>query len=84
LNDNGKKAALISTLVCASNFLRYFYEKATFSAFFYAVMMYAQSRFDETWKMKMDTLQFSCPPEDYLFAGVNVPQDTPRRSATLD
>jgi hypothetical protein len=30
--------------------------------------MYAQSRFDGTWKMKMDTLQFSGPPEDYLFA----------------
>lgn len=27
----------------------------------------SQSRFDGTWKMKMDTLQFSGPPEDYLF-----------------
>ena len=27
----------------------------------------AQSRFDGTWEMKMDTLQFSGPPEDYLF-----------------
>lgn len=30
--------------------------------------MFAQSRFDGTWEMKMDTLQFSGPPEDYLFA----------------
>lgn len=28
----------------------------------------AQSRFDGTWEMKMDTLQFSGSPEDYLFA----------------
>jgi hypothetical protein len=27
----------------------------------------AQTRFDGTWEMKMDTLQFSGPPEDYLF-----------------
>ena len=26
----------------------------------------AQSRFDGTWQMQMDTLQFSGPPEDYL------------------
>jgi len=26
----------------------------------------AQSRFDGTWQMKMDTLEFSAPPEDYL------------------
>ncbi len=30
--------------------------------------MLAQSRFDGTWEMKMDTLQFFGPPEDYLFA----------------
>jgi hypothetical protein len=30
--------------------------------------LFAQSRFDGTWEMKMDTLQFSGPPEDYLFA----------------
>jgi len=29
--------------------------------------MFAQSRFDGTWEMKMDTLQFSGPPENYLF-----------------
>jgi len=29
--------------------------------------MFAQSRFDGTWEMKMDTLQFSGPHEDYLF-----------------
>ena len=28
--------------------------------------MFAQSRFDGTWHMKMDTLEFSGPPEDYL------------------
>ena len=28
----------------------------------------AQSRFDGTWEMNMDTLQFSGSPEDYLFA----------------
>ncbi|MGC1449205.1 MAG: hypothetical protein WA830_04130 [Candidatus Sulfotelmatobacter sp.] len=28
--------------------------------------LFAQSRFDGTWEMKMDTLQFSGPPEDYL------------------
>lgn len=27
----------------------------------------AQSRFDGTWQMKMETLKFSGPPEDYLF-----------------
>lgn len=27
-----------------------------------------QSRFDGTWQMQMDTLRFSGPPEDYLFA----------------
>lgn len=30
--------------------------------------MFAQSRFDGTWEMKTDTLQFSGPTEDYLFA----------------
>ena len=29
--------------------------------------LFAQSRFDGTWKMKMDTLQFSGTPEEYLF-----------------
>jgi hypothetical protein len=28
--------------------------------------LFAQSRFDGTWEMKMDTLQFSGPPEEYL------------------
>lgn len=28
---------------------------------------FAQSRFDGTWQMKMDTLEFSRPSEDYLF-----------------
>jgi hypothetical protein len=36
--------------------------------FFMQSWMFAQSRFDGTWEMKMDTLQFSGPPEDYLFA----------------
>jgi hypothetical protein len=35
---------------------------------FLASPLLAQSRFDGTWEMKMDTLQFSGPPEDYLFA----------------
>src|ERR1700680_2205168 len=30
--------------------------------------MFAQSRFDGTWEMKMDTLRFTSPPEDYLIA----------------
>jgi len=30
--------------------------------------LFAQSRFDGTWEMKMDTLQFSGPPEEYLIA----------------
>ena len=30
--------------------------------------MFAQTRFDGTWRMKMDTLLFSGPPEEYLFA----------------
>jgi len=29
--------------------------------------LFAQSRFDGAWKMKMDTLQFSGTPEEYLF-----------------
>ncbi len=29
--------------------------------------VFAQSRFEGTWKMQMDTLQFSGPPEDYVF-----------------
>ena len=29
--------------------------------------LFAQSRFDGTWKMKMDTLRFSGTPEEYLF-----------------
>jgi hypothetical protein len=28
--------------------------------------VFAQNRFDGTWEMKMDTLQFSGPPEEYL------------------
>jgi len=36
--------------------------------FFMQSWMFAQSRFDGTWEMKMDTVQFSGPPEDYLFA----------------
>jgi hypothetical protein len=36
--------------------------------FFVPSWMFAQSRFEGTWEMKMDTLQFSGPPEDYLFA----------------
>ena len=28
--------------------------------------LFAQNRFDGTWQMKMETLQFSGPPEDYL------------------
>jgi hypothetical protein len=38
--------------------------------FFMQSWMYAQSRFDGTWKMNLDTLQFSGPPEGYLFADV--------------
>ena len=33
-----------------------------------SLFLRAQSLFDGTWKMKMDTLQFSGSPEDYLFA----------------
>src|ERR1700687_5633677 len=29
--------------------------------------LFAQSRFDGTWEMQMDTLQFSGPPEEYLY-----------------
>ena len=36
-------------------------------ALFLTSSLFAQSRFDGTWQMKMDTLQFSGPPEDYLF-----------------
>src|SRR5579863_6270673 len=36
--------------------------------FFMPSWMHAQSRFDGTWEMQMDTLQFTSPPEDYLFA----------------
>jgi len=36
--------------------------------FFMQSWMFAQSRFDGTWEMKMDTLQFTSPPEDYLIA----------------
>jgi len=39
---------------------------------FFALLLtsaaWAQSRFDGTWEMKMDTLQFSGPPEEYLIA----------------
>jgi hypothetical protein len=34
---------------------------------FASSFLLAQSRFDGTWEMKMDTLQFSGPPEEYLF-----------------
>jgi len=34
---------------------------------FLPACMFAQSRFDGTWQMKMDTLEFSGSPEDYLF-----------------
>ena len=34
----------------------------------FAPFLLAQSRFDGTWEMKMNTLQFSGSPEDYLFA----------------
>jgi hypothetical protein len=30
-------------------------------------ILFAQSRFDGTWGMKMDTLRFSGPPEEYLY-----------------
>jgi hypothetical protein len=36
--------------------------------FFLQPWMFAQSRFDGTWEMKMDTLQFTSPPEEYLLA----------------
>jgi hypothetical protein len=36
-------------------------------ALFLTSSLFAQTRFDGTWEMKMDTLQFSGPPEDYLF-----------------
>lgn len=36
--------------------------------FFIQSWMFAQSRFDGTWEMKMGTLQFSGLAEDYLFA----------------
>ena len=34
--------------------------------FFLTSSLLAQTHFDGTWQMKMDTLQFSGPPEDYL------------------
>jgi hypothetical protein len=33
---------------------------------FAPTLLIAQARFDGTWEMKMDTLEFSGPPEDYL------------------
>ena len=30
-------------------------------------LLFAQSRFDGRWQMRMDTLRFSGPPEEYLF-----------------
>jgi hypothetical protein len=36
-------------------------------AVFLTSSLFAQTRFDGTWQMKMDTLQFSGPPEHYLF-----------------
>lgn len=36
--------------------------------FLAAAPMLAQTRFDGTWKMRMDTLRFSGPPEEYLIA----------------
>ena len=33
-----------------------------------SLFLRAQSLFEGTWEMKMDTLQFSGSPEDYLFA----------------
>jgi hypothetical protein len=33
---------------------------------FAPTLLFAQARFDGTWEMKMDTLEFSGPPEDYL------------------
>jgi hypothetical protein len=41
------------------------YQVAVF--FLLTAALSAQSRFDGTWEMKMDTLDFSGPPEDYLF-----------------
>ena len=39
-------------------------------AFFLLVTVssFGQTPFDGTWQMQMDTLQFSGPPEDYLFS----------------
>jgi hypothetical protein len=34
---------------------------------FASSLLFAQSRFDGTWEMKMNTLQFSGPPEEYLY-----------------
>ena len=36
-------------------------------AVFLTSSLFAQTRFDGTWQMKMETLQFSGPPEHYLF-----------------
>jgi len=36
---------------------------------FLVASVFAQSRFNGTWEMKMDTLQFSGAPEEYLLAG---------------
>ena len=33
---------------------------------FASSLLFAQSRFDGTWEMKMDTLEFSGPPEEYV------------------
>jgi hypothetical protein len=33
---------------------------------FASSFLFAQARFDGTWEMKMDTIQLSSPPEQYL------------------
>jgi hypothetical protein len=68
VNDTSKRGGIISTLACLSNLPRSSYEEAICAAVLNVALDVAQSRFAGTWEMKMDTLQFSSPPEDYLFA----------------
>jgi hypothetical protein len=43
--------------------------KTLFAALLFAqTFLFAQTRFDGTWEMRMDTLEFTGPPEDYLLS----------------
>lgn len=43
--------------------------KILFTLLFAPSFLFAQSRFDGTWEMKMETIQLSGPPEEYLLQG---------------